>query len=264
MINHNDYIKIEMFNQIPKTSIIILLSIVLFALVTFLISFYLTSDSNRGDWLPGLLLNLGTELFGAVIIYFLIDLVIGIREKTKKKFEDRKASQTRSITNLSKAQTPEEKQLILDEMHKLGLLRGANFRSRNLDDLFLREMDLQEANLQWTSLKGADLSGAQLQGADLSNADLTECTSNGVRLDRSIIFKTKFIDSYLVEADFTGAKIQEADFSGADLTKSKFLRAEIDKVISNQKTKLPNGQFQTSEKELENYTSSTLFSFLDE
>lgn len=115
------------------------------------------------DWINGFFQNFGTEMFGALATFVLLQGIVGAREKASDRQlqeeiasriqdEFRRILQAQEIARLRAAQTPQERQPILDSMMETGLLEGANFQN----------VDMEKANLKKANLRGANLQGANL------------------------------------------------------------------------------------------------------
>ena len=99
------------------------------------------------------------------------------------------------------------------------LLSGCNFSNTLLDGANLSKADLGLTCFNNARLVHADLTGAHLQEASLLGADLT-----GAKLKRA----------YLQDSDLKGAKLADADWVGANLTGSRFWRASMSSVSSEE------------------------------
>ena len=88
-----------------------------------------------------------------------------------------------------------------------------------LDGANLSKADLGLTCFNNARLVHADLTGAQLQGASLLGADLTEA---------------KLKRAYLQDSDLKGTKLADADWVGANLTGSRFWRASMSSVSSEE------------------------------
>jgi uncharacterized protein YjbI with pentapeptide repeats len=84
--------------------------------------------------------------------------------------------QQEEIERLRAAQTPEERQPILDNMKKTGLLENAHLININLEGADLEGANLAGANLFCANLTGANLAFANLEDANLEGATLPDGT----------------------------------------------------------------------------------------
>lgn len=107
----------------------------------------------RLDW-ASFLLNLGTELTGAVVTYFLIGWVLGREEELEDLIQ--KMGSTVKDTAVSAA----------DELRRRGHVSGGSLIGANLSG----------ANLGGANLSDANLFGANLSGANLRRARFDETT----------------------------------------------------------------------------------------
>jgi len=121
------------------------------------------------------------------------------------------------------------------------VLRGGDFRPRDLNGVDLREANLREAdfsgadlsgadfrrasltraNLLWANLREADFSEANLSGANLSGANLVSADLRGANLS----------GANLSGAAFCGADLSGADLGGADLRGATLHSAKLDGAI---------------------------------
>ena len=125
------------------------------------------------------------------------------------------ATRLRDAQIVSREGTPD---LRLIDLSK-ALLSGCNFSNTLLDGANLSKADLGLTCFNNARLVHADLTGAQLQGASLLGADLTEA---------------KLKRAYLQDSDLKGTKLADADWVGANLTGSRFWRASMSSVSSEE------------------------------
>jgi uncharacterized protein YjbI with pentapeptide repeats len=201
-------------------------------------------------WLDGFLQNSGTEMLGAFLTFVLLELVRGSREKQadevrrseerqqQEEAEERRAeelkklqqtvadelqkqirgfTQGQEIARLRAAQTPEERQPILDSMKATGLLERAN----------LREANLAGANLRDANLAGVNLGKANLERANLWGADFIEATLRGTNLRGAHLDEANLKDAFLVDANLADAVLQHANLAQATLRRAKLTRATL-------------------------------------
>ena len=133
------------------------------------------------DW-PGLLLNLGTEIMGAVAIYLILNQFIEGRER--REAEGRKAEQYKSDVIRRMGSAVHDVAIEAAEEAKAhgwlydGSLQGAYLVGADLRGALLIGADLERAYLVSADLRGAFLSCANLRGARLKAA----CFDDGTRL----------------------------------------------------------------------------------
>lgn len=156
----------------------------------------LSGSVGWNDWWNGFFQNFGTEMFGALATFVLLQGIVGAREKASdRKLQEEIAAQIREelrlyiqaqeIARLHSAANRDARQPILDSMKATGLLAGAGLGTANLEranlgyaDLEgarlyrvnLEEAQLHMANLRNTGLRAANLTGAFIWGADLTGA----------------------------------------------------------------------------------------------
>ncbi len=98
----------------------------------------------------------------------------------------------------------------------------------------LMEARLEGGDLRWARLEGADLGRARLEGADLGRA----------RLERADLFKARLEGADLREAHMKGAGCRGASFlaalvHSADLTCHRLSPEQLEFVVGNRETRLP-------------------------
>jgi len=141
------------------------------------------------------LLNLGTEVVGAVATYFLLEWQIQ-RRVIKEELIARLGSHVRDVAVAAAEQLREK------GWHSDGSLQDAVLIGANLRGAILPTADLQRAMLTDASLVDAVISGSDLYLASLLGADLQRTLLGGARLEC---------------ADLTGANLREADLCRANL-----------------------------------------------
>ena len=189
------------------------------------------------DW-PSFLLNLGTELTGAFVTYFLIEWVLGREEELEDLIQ--KMGSTVRDTAVSAA----------DELQRRGKLGDGA-----LSGAALEGADLSGANLDWANLKGArlfgaNLSGASLWGANLVGADLAEANLHKAMLRRANLSGARLMDASLHEAHLISANLRRSHLYAADLRQAILTRAEF-----NEHTILPDGNKWTPDTNMGRFTN---------
>jgi hypothetical protein len=134
----------------------------------------------------------------------------------RQKISARQALIQTYLDRLLRAETPEDRQNLLNEMSARQFLKGIRLSSSDLEDLDLSFADFSGADLSGATLSGADLTGANLTGATLSYATLSYTTLNG--------------------AIFKGAKLRGANLRGADLRHADFSNAFMRGAVLEQAT----------------------------
>jgi uncharacterized protein YjbI with pentapeptide repeats len=162
-----------------------------------------------GDW-PGLLLNFGTEMAGAVVTFVLIEQIIGAGKKKSDLI-----AQLGSTIN-------EEAKRAVEELRrhgwlKDGSLKGLRFDHANFNGALLSQADFQGAKLVNANLQNADLRMSNLEAADLSSAHMQAATLRYANLQRADLRSAKLEQASLGQADLRKANLQSAILRGADL-----------------------------------------------
>jgi glutathione S-transferase len=127
------------------------------------------------NWdLGGLLLNLATELIGAVVTYLLLERLVGEREQEEKERQRLIAEIGSSVKDVAVAAA---ERLRKHGWLTDGTLSGADLRGADLSWADLREANLREAYLICADLREADLREAYLTGAKVTDEQLAEAWS---------------------------------------------------------------------------------------
>ena len=168
---------------------------VLLALVVVALASSLATAWRTRDW-GGLVLNLSTEMIGAVATYALFELLIRRREELKARKAALIAQMGSSVKDVAIAASEE---LRRHGWHRDGSLQRASLIQANLPGANLSDFDLQRAYLLGANLQGAALYQANLQAAHLFDANLQE--------------------AYLLRANLQGTYLENANLQGAEFDK---------------------------------------------
>jgi uncharacterized protein YjbI with pentapeptide repeats len=192
------------------------------------------------------LLNLGTEMAGAVVTYALFELIIERRERSKvreRELESRKAELIAQMgSRIRDVAVAAAEELRRRDWLQDGTLKGANLRGADLQGVDLRGTNLQGADLRYANLQGANLRGADLQEADMSSAviplfgpqpphpheyRLWATSLRGAILEGANLQGANLTGVDLQEADLRFARLQKANLSGASLCRAALGRAQL-------------------------------------
>lgn len=196
-----------------------------------------------GSWWEGFWQNFATELFGAFFTFFLIEGIVGAREKRSDRelqesvaFEIREQLRTyiqaQQVAQLHAATSKEQRQPILESMKATDLLAGANLRGTQLEYSFLLGADFREAYLGDVNLSNAILVDARFEQAKLWSTDLTNAKLRSANLE----------DADLLKANLTDARLEEANLkNAAHVTAQQLRQAEtLQGTVLPDGTELPN------------------------
>ncbi len=197
--------------------------VVLAVLVGVGLCISLVAANLTDDW-PGWGLNLGTELMGAGVIYFVLDQFIQSRER--REAEERKAEQYKS-----------------DVIRRMGSA---------VHDVAIEAAEEARAHGWLTdgSLRGATLVGAKLRGAKLALADLQGAVLLGADLQGAFLWHAHLQGAYLVRANLQGAHLCYTDRQGVTL-RGEFSLAKLDET-----TTLPDHTRWTPHTDMARFTDS--------
>jgi len=188
--------------------------------------------ANWAEWADSFWQNSGTEMLGVFLTFLLIEVMAGRRnERRQAAFQERVADDVRqqlrrfvqgqAISRLRAADTPEERQVVLDEMKANDLLQGADLSAANLAG----------ADLAWASLVGADLRRANLAGAELAWAKLAGAMLDGAKLAGAYLSKADLAGAMLSKAHLEGAYLSGANLAGAGLSGANLVGAGLSGAI---------------------------------
>lgn len=182
---------------------------VLSILVGMALVSFIWSIVQTGDW-AGAAMNFSTEMAGAVVTYFLLEIVLGTRQ-TKERLIVQMGSSIRDIAIPA-----------LEELSRLGwlfdgTLKNANLQGANLEDANLEKANLEGVNFFEANLKGANLSQANMQraslrGTVLENANLWQADITGADFEMA-----NLMNAFLNNLELGGANFYHASLEGADL-----------------------------------------------
>lgn len=208
----------------------ILLVLIALALVSSLWAVWRTGD------LEGLALNFGTEMAGAALTYYLLELLIRRREEE----EARKAALIAQLgSQVPGVALEAAKELRQRGWHCDGSLRGAK---------------LEKAHLQGVNLDGADLQGANLMDAYVPMAGLRRANLQGANMFDVKLGMTYLPEANLQSANLMRARLLEADLRGANLQGVCLAYANLEKAKLDEDTILPDGTKWTPDTDMDRFT----------
>lgn len=183
------------------------------------------------DGLQEVLLNLGTELIGAVVIFLLVDQLIGGFERLESEQKQAEQHKKSLLLDLRSMDQPTASRA-LEELRSLGWLEDGTLELSDMSGVRLAGSDLVAADLTRVILRNADLEGASLQLANLQDADLTNCNLAGANLSDATLTgadleRAVLAGANLSNAMLTRASLQRADLQGADLTNANLFQAKL-------------------------------------
>lgn len=130
-------------------------------------------------------------------------------------------------------------------------LTGAHLAGATLTEATMISTNLTKAGLFGATLTRADLAHATLTAANLRSADLTEAflvqaTLTGARLGKATLTNAALKRATLAKATLPGARLMGADLSGADLSGAILTGADLSgatttDIVTDQRTKMPEG-----------------------
>lgn len=200
-------------------------------ILLFLISFGLGISAFSllsGENISAFGLNLGTELIGAVITYWLLAQILERSEQREIEIQAEKKLKAALISQL-KSQLHEDVIRAVEQLRRRGWLEDGTLRLCILANTLLEGAYLMKADLHGTVLEGAKLQNAKLQNANLSEA-------------------------YLVNAKLTGADLRGANLKTADLRNADLHGVKLDGTQFDITTTLPDGRMWSPEVDMTDFT----------
>jgi hypothetical protein len=176
------------------------------AVVSSTLAFLLGSSARDG------LLNLGTELVGAVVTYALFELIIERRERREAEKEAVEAEKAELIAQMG-SHVGDVAMAAAEELHRRGWLTDGSLCNASLGGARLRRAWLANARLCNGTLVKADLREARLYDSDLSEAWLCEA-----RLDEALLGRADLRKAHLDGAEVLADQLAQAEsLAGATL-----------------------------------------------
>jgi hypothetical protein len=166
------------------------------------------------DW-PGFALNLGSELAGAVVTYFLLERLLGERTRREQDLEILKLEMASSVNDVAVA--------AVEKLRRYGYLYDGSLRCANLSGANLRGARLELADLRGADLRQTNLQGAEFEGALLGHTDLTLAS-----LEEAGLWSANLGGANLTQANLEGAHIAKACLADATLPDGKKWQLDTD------------------------------------
>ena len=218
---------------------------VIFGLSIAAVALSLAGALREGDWGP-LVLNLGTDLAGALVVYLLIQMGLG-RQERREDLAGRMGSRVREVA-IEAVERLSQLGWLYD-----GSLKGIDLFDADLEGAHLLAADLRRAQFVCANLKGANLWDAKLQGAcfegaDLREAELSRADLRGVDLAGASLGSANFADADLRGSRLTSVGLEGTCFRGALLSGAQ-VRARLRTT-----TILPDGSTWSSEGDFARFT----------
>lgn len=190
---------------------------------------------QTGDW-PGAALNFGTDMVGAVVIYVLLDIVLGTRQRKEEliaqmgsRVKDVALYAVEELRRYNGLSDGSLKNVVLPSANLEGaVLIGADLRGSVLAQAILVGADLTYAKLNETELSGANLEGANLLGAILTHANLSSANLKGAQLERARLEGAELYDANLQGTNLDGVGLEKAFLKGALYNKDTIWPNEFD------------------------------------
>jgi len=245
--------------QTGALNVIVLGALLFIGLQTSVWSFEVDVEGLLAWW-SGFLQNFSTEMYGAVLTFFLIEVLVGGRQARQAEREALKVERDRLILEMGSPfnQTAVEavrqlrwRRWLKDGSLESAYLERANLEGANVGGANLEGATLAEAKLEGASLRGAKLAGATLWQAKLAGATLAEAKLEGanvgeVHLEGATLYRANLEGANLLGANLAGADLRRANLAGADLWGANLAGAKVTcsqllQVDDMRETTLPDG-----------------------
>ena len=181
--------------------------------------------SRSPDW-NSLALNFGTEMAGIAVAYFLIEKVIGQREKQEEVAREQQ-EKLKDLIGKMGSRAHDVAIAAAEELGRRGNFNDGTLAGANLGGVYLTGAKLVGARLGGANLTEANLAGARLYAANLVEANLIEANLTEANLTGAYLTGAKLILSHLTRAFLLSANLTEANLSGADLTGAYLMGAKL-------------------------------------
>jgi len=248
--------------------------LLLIGMAIFVVGFSLGAHFQSGAvnlwaWADSFFQNFGTEMVGAFLTFYLIEVLRGGKREREAKEQEKEALKRKFIREMGS----DVRDVAVSAANELrtrgwgfgkdGSLRQAELHGANLEKADLREANLQEAYLTWTNLEGVVLVRANLKEAVLMRANLKEAALMGANLEGAYLRETNLEMANLTEASLEGTDLREANLKGAHLMGANLEGADLMEVnlegadlreANLEGTKLPNGAQWTSDTDMVCFT----------
>jgi uncharacterized protein YjbI with pentapeptide repeats len=213
--------RIQNLNE--QTVLRVLIMVALASLAFSALSHWVDGSGAWWAWADSAFQNFSTEMMGAVLTFFLFELVIGVRNEKKNLLIQLRSKDNATALNALA-------QIRANGWHRDGTLKAANLREANLQQANLSEAKLQQADLSEANLQDANLWAANLQDADLREANLQQADLEYAQLQQAKLNYAKLQQAKLKYANLQQAVLRRANLRDANLQDAEF----------NEKTVLPD------------------------
>lgn len=258
--------------------------LVIVALSTSVLSLLQNPAGWTPEWRTGWLQNFSTEMMGAIVTFWLFELIVGERKQRELEEKRQQSARERFIRELGSqvhaTAINAVRELRSNGWLQDGSLKKADLRRANLKEAKLSSIDIEAADLSSANLQGADLRQAKLQGVNFAGANLQGALLEESRMDRKTILPNKTLWSPQVELamftdqnhpqfwqgyglegrDLRKTDLQDANLEGADLSYARLQGANLrganlryavlDEVQFDENTVLPCAVFWTPDFDL--------------
>jgi uncharacterized protein YjbI with pentapeptide repeats len=227
------------FEQLDRNVLFLLIGIFVGAVLTSIGAHLLSHQVNLWGWADSVLQNTGTEMLGAALTFYLIEVMLRKRREQdaeRRAIEQEKQRLVLQLGSPSSGFAVEAARIL--KARGWGFegdttLRGVNLVEANLHGANLRRADLEKAVLLRANLSGANQEGASLREANLLRANLQEAALVGANLQETNLFGANLRAACLWRANLGGARLadatlQEVSLDGADLGGTDLSGANLD------------------------------------
>lgn len=174
---------------------------------------------------------------GAVLTFFLFELILGAKKETKEKAELEEKERH------AKAEAEQaEKQRLIVELRSKDNATALNALAQIKAKGWHKDGTLEGANLSQANLQGADLWQAHLQGVGLLGANLQAANMDKANLQGAGMWAANLQGANLWQANLYKANLEGANLRAAELWQANLQGAQLQEVWFDEKTVLPDAK----------------------
>ena len=210
---------------------------------------------NNGATINDFLINLGTEMAGALVTFILISGVFDWyrQQEIKKETDDELSSRLAKERELQKRRLIRQMSnpdhgLAMQAIEELdllghtrdGSLKGEFLSGENLSGLTLMAADLEGVKIVGMKLNKASLIEANLMNANIQFTDFRDSQLWGADLREAALIYVNLENTQLFQADLRGSTLDSSNLKGASFEPDGILRKYYSEAILDSTTILPD------------------------
>ena len=195
----------------------VLIVLLLIAIGTSVFSLFM------GESFYSFLLNLSTELFGAVITYFLFELIISHNEKKSE-------LRIQSFKDLHNQDDFIRKDALKDIL-SLRLISNSIIENLKFDGVILRSQNFSKSKFYYVSFFGVDFSLSKFKKSLFFENDIRGSNLTNTSFKFCDLTKSNLCNSFLTNSYFKKTLFIEVCLENTDISKSSFLKCDFTNTI---------------------------------